>query len=107
MPEKIVREAKAVVETSIFGGEDEEVISLGVKKFLVDPAHITLAIARTINMGNYESAKITVSLTVPVYREALSEKYYKQTAEAVYEKAAKILSEKVDMINKVKNSKGL
>ena len=40
-----------------------------------EPAFITVSYSMTKNLGNYESAKIQVGLTLPCYPEEVEEKY--------------------------------
>lgn len=53
--------------------EQDETIS--VREFSVEPAKVVLEKGLTINLGNYESARITLAITVPCYFEELAEAY--------------------------------
>jgi hypothetical protein len=53
--------------------ESEDIIA--VHKFVTDPAKVAVDYALTINLGNFESAKIGVSVTVPCYLEEMNEAY--------------------------------
>jgi hypothetical protein len=55
------------------GAESEDVIA--VHKFETEPAKVTVDYALTINLGNFESAKIGVSVTVPCYAEEIGQAY--------------------------------
>lgn len=55
------------------GSEAEDVIA--VHKFETEPAKVTVDYALTINLGNFESAKIGVSVTIPCYAEELAQAY--------------------------------
>ena len=57
----------------VTGSESEDVIA--IHKFETEPAKVTVDYALTINLGNFESAKIGVSVTVPCYAEELSQAY--------------------------------
>lgn len=46
-----------------------------VSPFLVEPAEVGCSRGITINMGNFESARVDVSVKVPCYREELDEAY--------------------------------
>lgn len=48
---------------------------LEVRAFVTPPAHIELGYGLTLNIGNYESARIDVKLNVPCYREEVDEAY--------------------------------
>jgi hypothetical protein len=55
------------------GSESEDVVA--VHKFLTEPAKVSVDYALTINLGNFESAKIGVSVTVPCYVEEVDRAY--------------------------------
>lgn len=48
---------------------------LEVRTFVTPPAHIELGYGLTLNIGNYESARVDVKLNVPCYREEVDEAY--------------------------------
>jgi hypothetical protein len=51
-------------------GEAEETDEvLEIHKFATQPANVRVEMGMTINLGNYESAKISVCLSVPCYKE--------------------------------------
>lgn len=53
--------------------EDEDVIS--IHKFETTPAMVTVEMAMTLNLTNYEFAKIGVTVSVPCYAEEINEAY--------------------------------
>lgn len=53
--------------------EIDEQISVG--RFLTAPAMVGCELGSTINMGNYESARVMVTVSVPCYREEVSAAY--------------------------------
>jgi len=56
--------------TSTYGGkESNRTEKLSVRKFLVEPAYVRVNAGMTKNMGNYESLRVDVSLTLPCYPE--------------------------------------
>jgi hypothetical protein len=55
-------------------GEGEEEV-IAVHKFETEPAHVSVDYALTLNLGNYESAKLSVSVTVPCYKEEIDAAY--------------------------------
>ena len=77
MDEKIV-ESTVLVRRQI-GDKDaaieEEEKAIEVHKFITEPAKIHFEVGVTMNMGNYESARINVGVTVPCYQEELGEAY--------------------------------
>lgn len=52
---------------------EEEVEEIEVQDFHVDPAHAGLRVSHTLNLGNYWSLSVQVSLDVPCYREEYAE----------------------------------
>jgi hypothetical protein len=52
---------------------DEGIIS--VHKFETVPAEVEVTMALTMNLGNYETARISVSARVPCYKEEMEEAY--------------------------------
>jgi len=48
---------------------------LDVRRFETAPAEVGFSAGLTLNLGNYESARIDVSVKVPCYREELDEAY--------------------------------
>lgn len=52
---------------------DEDVIA--VHKFETEPAEVGVDYALTMNLGNFNSAKISVSVRVPCYKEEIDEAY--------------------------------
>jgi len=48
-------------------GDSSEVVE--VSKFETEPAKVTRGYGLTLNLGNYESARVDVSVTVPCYVE--------------------------------------
>ncbi len=48
---------------------------LEVHKFVTEPARVFVEMGLTVNLGNYESARITVALSVPCYHEEHNEAF--------------------------------
>lgn len=84
-------EAVLVVTASGVGIEEEKRKSIEVRKFETDPAYVRVNAGVTKNLGNYESLRVDVSLTVPCYVEEM-EKVQKRTATLV----ADMLDEEVE-----------
>ena len=61
------------------GGKDTEPSTkeeeLEVSTFVTEPAKVSLEMGLTLNMGNYEAARITVSATVPCYNEEMNDAF--------------------------------
>lgn len=49
--------------------------TLAVHRFLTAPATVGIDLGLTINTGNFESARISVSVSVPCYREEIDGAY--------------------------------
>jgi hypothetical protein len=67
-----------------------------IKKFETSPAHVMYSNGATISMGNYESAKVEIGVTLPVYMEEIDE---------AFKVAEKIVNERLD--KEVTNLKAL
>lgn len=50
-------------------GETREERQLEARIFVTQPATVKAALSRTINLGNYESIRIEVGVTLPCYTE--------------------------------------
>src|SRR4051812_42401043 len=78
---EIELQTAAVVTRQFFEGKEpssapdtkNEVIT--VHRFLTEPAKVSVSKGLTLNLGNYESARIDVSVVVPCYREELDWAY--------------------------------
>lgn len=46
-----------------------------VLDFEVEPARVSVAMGMTINLGDYQSARIDVSVSLPCYREEVDDAY--------------------------------
>lgn len=55
--------------------EESSAENLEVRDFLVPPARVGVEIAQTVNMGNYESVRLSVMVQAPCYMEEVSEAY--------------------------------
>jgi hypothetical protein len=73
------------------GEPEEDSEDLDVMFFFVDPAEVSLRAGRTISMGQFESVSVSVSVTVPCYREEMDE-----AAEFAQEKVRARLLEELD-----------
>lgn len=49
--------------------------TLEVQQFVTEPAKVSVAMGLTLNLGNYETARIDVSMLVPCYREEADAAY--------------------------------
>lgn len=55
--------------------EDDETEVIDVHKFITEPAEVGITYGSTVNLGNYEAARIDVWCKVPAYREELDQAY--------------------------------
>jgi len=77
--EKIARASTVFVNRTISKNgerpEDPETSGeeqvLAVHEFVTQPASVGVTVALTMNLGNYESARISVSLNMPCYKEEI------------------------------------
>jgi hypothetical protein len=53
--------------------ETEETID--VHRFVTEPAKVMVEMGMTVNLGNFESARVSASLTVPCYLEEHEDAY--------------------------------
>lgn len=77
---RVVRESKAIVTRSFRvngeeGPEETQEETLAVHEFVTAPAEVGLDLGLTLNLGNFESARISVHLTTPCYREEMDDAY--------------------------------
>ncbi len=84
-------ESLLTVMSSGVGVEEEKRKVIEVRRFATEPAYVRVNAGVTKNLGNYESLRVDVSLTVPCYAEELG-KVQKRVASLV----ADMLDEEVD-----------
>ncbi len=64
-----VKVYRTVNKSGLVLKDEEEQEVIGVHKFITDPAFVRVSAGVTKNMGNYESLRIDVAISVPCYRE--------------------------------------
>jgi hypothetical protein len=77
--------------------ETEEIKEIKVRPFLTEPARINMSLSRTIQVRDFEPVKVSVSLTMPCYkeeREATAEKVDAFVTEWLTRKCKPILKAK-------------
>lgn len=84
-------EAVLTVTSSGVGVADEKRKVIEVRKFATEPAYVRVNAGVTKNLGNYESLRVDVAITVPCYSEEI-EKVQKRAAALV----ADMLDEEVE-----------
>ena len=82
-----VEESLLVVTASGVGVDEEKRKAIEVRKFETDPAFVRVNAGVTKNLGNYESLRVDVSLTVPCYVEEI---------EAVQKRTAGLVADMLD-----------
>lgn len=85
------RDAIAEVRKTIFGKEEVSNERIRIRPFISQPASISVKAGLTINLGNYESGRVDVMLTMPCYPEEVDETYevVKQWVDARIDKTAR------------------
>lgn len=56
--------------------DSEEREQIEVSRFVTDPAYVTVAVGVTKNLGNYESLRMEVRVSLPCYIEEVDETYF-------------------------------
>ena len=90
-PDVIETEDTRTVISSYLGSEKNRTEKLQVRKFMVEPAYVRVNAGMTKNMGNYESLRVDVSVTIPCYPEEID-----KVLPRVADKVAKFLDEELD-----------
>lgn len=62
-------ESRIYVTRTIYGIESSAEDLIAVSTYVTEPARVRVAKHLTRNLGNYESAKVSVSVEVPCYAE--------------------------------------
>ncbi len=93
--EVTAQEAVLTVRQTVFHQEDEKVEKIKIRPFAKDAriCQIHTKLGKTINLGNYESARVDVGFTIPCYAEEmvrLFPKAYEFTEEKLSEKVSEI-----------------
>lgn len=79
-PEQVIPTV-AFVQRQFFSGKDAkgppEVKNetIQVHRFLTEPAKVSVAMGLTLNLGNYEAARLDVGIVMPCYREERDDAY--------------------------------
>lgn len=86
-------EGTITVSRTVFNQITEEREHISIRPFATDTARVSVKFGRTINLGNYESARVDVMFDMPCYVEEASRVY-----KDVLELAEARLSEEVSKI---------
>ena len=87
------------VSTTQFNQVTEDREYMEIRPFVTVPARIGVKCGRTINLGNYESARVDVSVEIPCYVEEVKRVY-----QEVLEMAETRLCEEVSKITRSMNA---
>jgi len=90
------RDGRIWVERRYNGTQERQDTKIPIQPFVVEPAYVNYSAGVTLNMGNYQSARIDVGISLPTYIEEIPDAY-KQAIGIV----DKVIEEEV---NKLKNS---
>jgi hypothetical protein len=90
-PESQEHESVASVMSSAYGVEETDRRPIAVHKFESDPAFVRINHGVTKNLGNYESLRLDVAITVPCYPEEVHE-----VAPRVSEEVARLLEAELE-----------
>ena len=69
--EEIVESAKVSVYATHAGEDSERAEVISITKFVTEPAYVRVSAGVTRNMGNYESLRLDVSVSIPCYVEEI------------------------------------
>ena len=69
------RDSIAEVRKTMFGREEVSNERIRIRPFISQPASISVKAGVTINLGNYESGRVDVMLTMPCYPEEIDGVY--------------------------------
>lgn len=67
-PEAVSAE-ESVLVTATAAGLDNKIETKRIRKFVTEPAYVRVGNGVTKNLGNYESLRLDVSISMPCYRE--------------------------------------
>jgi len=84
---------------------EEETEEIAIQDFYVEPAHSSLKVNHTLNMGQYWSASVQVGINVPHYREE-HEAAFKFVAKTVAERLAKEIVKAKDRTEELRSRRG-
>lgn len=71
------RDARLEVTRTLLDKEETTSETLAIRPFETNPATISVKAGATVNLGNYESARVDVMLTMPCYIEEIDDIYPK------------------------------
>lgn len=72
VPDAVQADHTVTVTSSLAGDEKARTERIAVRKFVTEPAYVRVNHGLTQNMGNYESLRVDVAITLPCYAEEIS-----------------------------------
>lgn len=66
-----------VTKTEPFKDENTVSETIKVRPFVTEPANVSMKSGVTINLGNYQSARVDIMISVPCYVEEIDEVFNK------------------------------
>lgn len=93
-----MNEALISVRKTLFNQETTDQEYIRIRPFITDVCRINVELSRTINLGNYESAKVSVGINMPCYVEEAIDVYHR-----VLSKAEELITVEVKKICKTEN----
>lgn len=64
---------KRITVTPFKHAEEQEEVERDIHVFETEPAYVRVSAGQTINMGDFESLRIDVAITMPCYAEMVTE----------------------------------
>lgn len=89
--EKVGKTSSKVVMVAAYGDEDMVLEEQEVHVFETEPAMVRVNAGVTKNLGNYESLRVDVAISVPCYAEMVDD-----TFDAIAEQVSELLADEVE-----------
>ena len=74
-PERLTASSMKRVTVSVYGEETNKLEEMDIHSFETEPAYVRVNAGTTKNLGNFESLRIDVSISVPCYVELVGRTY--------------------------------
>lgn len=89
-PVKQTAQTTLIVNASLYGRKNDRIEKIEIQPFVTEPAYVRASAGVTRNLGEYESLRVDVSITVPCYPEEIDQVYTNLT-----DKVCELLDEEV------------
>lgn len=70
-PDAILAETTLTIMSKHAGKDETKPVALEVRKFETEPAYVRVSAGMTKNMGNYESLRVDIAISMPCYEEEI------------------------------------